>query len=200
MAISEQTAFTRFLTAILAQNDEQAEALATELQPSDEHLLLDLARSWDCDQRWWAVRALACHGSAEAIPVLVNALGDNDASVRAVAALSLGDLYRACPGAIESTLGQVATLLGDEEGFVRQAAADGLALCGDAAVNLLSALLQVPHGGARARAAYTLRKIATMKAAAVLYTYLNDPNHLVRAYAYEALDEMGLLENLLLAP
>ena len=54
------------------------------------------------------------------------------------------------------------------------------------------------HQGARTRATASLRKIGTMKAAAVLYQHLNDPNHLVRLYAYEALDEMGLLENQLL--
>ncbi len=39
-----------------------------------------------------------------------------------------------------------------------------------------------------------------MKAAAILYALLNDENHLVRAYAYEGLDEMGLLENVLVIP
>jgi HEAT repeat protein len=45
-----------------------------------------------------------------------------------------------------------------------------------------------------------LRKIATLKAAAILYALLNDENHLVRSYAYEGLDEMGLLENVLVMP
>ena len=49
----------------------------------------------------------------------------------------------------------------------------------------------------RDSAAGALRKIATMKAAGVLYALLNDPNHLVRAYAYEGLDDMGLLETVL---
>lgn len=43
-----------------------------------------------------------------------------------------------------------------------------------------------------------LRKSATLAAAGVMFQYLNDENYLVRTYAYEGLDEMGLLENLLL--
>ncbi len=37
-------------------------------------------------------------------------------------------------------------------------------------------------------------------AAGLLYRHLNDPNYLVRTYAYEGLDEMGLLETMLMTP
>jgi HEAT repeat protein len=95
-------------------------------------------------------------------------------------------------------LDQVAECLKDDDGMVRQVAADALAQCGDDAVPALARILfQQPHEGARTRAAGALRKIATMKAAGVLYALLNDPNHLVRAYAYEGLDDMGLLETVL---
>ncbi len=39
--------------------------------------------------------------------------------------------------------------------------------------------------------------MATRKAAGVLYALLNDPNPMVRIYAYEGLEEMGLLETIL---
>jgi len=45
-----------------------------------------------------------------------------------------------------------------------------------------------------------LRKIATVPAARLMFQYLNDDNYLVHTYAYEGLDEMGLLENVLLLP
>jgi len=95
-------------------------------------------------------------------------------------------------------LDQVADCLKDDDGMVRQVAADALAQCGDDAVPALARILfQQAHEGARTRAAGALRKIATMKAAGVLYALLNDSNHLVRAYAYEGLDDMGLLETVL---
>ncbi len=49
----------------------------------------------------------------------------------------------------------------------------------------------------RVRAAYALNKIRSMQAATPLFRALNDPNYLVRTYAYEALDGMGLLDVIL---
>ena len=115
--------------------------------------------------------------------------------MRAAAALALGYLYARVPDAVTPALDQVAALLSDNEGMVRQAAADCLALCGDGAVEALGRILRhSTHQGARTRAAGALRKIATMRSAAILYPLLNDGNHLVRMYAYEGLDEMGLLK------
>jgi HEAT repeat protein len=83
---------------------------------------------------------------------------------------------------------------------VRQAAADALALCGDDAVTTLATVLAGEEQGARTRAAYALRKIASLAAAAILFRCLNDANYMVHTYAYEGLDELGLLDNLLLIP
>ena len=71
-------------------------------------------------------------------------------------------------------------MLTDSDGLVRQTAADALARCGDDAVDV-EAVLDTLHDGARARAAYALRKIGTKKAAGLLYPLLDDPNHLVRS-------------------
>ena len=118
--------------------------------------------------------------------------------LRAAAALALVHLHSRAPAAVAPALDTVAALLTDDDGLVRQTAADCLAQCGDDAVPALGRVLrESAHQGARTRAAGALRKIATMKAAAILYPLLNDPNHLVRMYAYEGLDEMGLLENVL---
>ncbi len=190
-----------FLAAIAAGDDEVTEQYALQLTSADEPALLALAASGDADQRWWGVRGLAQAGTAAALPVLRNALADPDPAVRAAAALGAGYLYAREPDATAPELEAVATLLADDDGIVRQAASDALALCGDAAVPALGSVLRSStHEGARTRAAASLRKIATMKAAAILYALLNDPNHLVRMYAYEGLDEMGLLENVLVIP
>ena len=83
---------------------------------------------------------------------------------------------------------------------MRQSAADALALCSDAALPALAETLAASAEPARVRAAYALRKIGTFGAARLLYPLLNDTNPLIRAYAYEGLDDMGLLETLLLQP
>lgn len=190
--------FPNLLDAIDAGDDERAERAALQLTAADEPALLALAETEDVDSRWWAVRGLAVCGGTQAVPALLAALGDGDAGVRAAAVMALAVLHQRVPAAVEPHLGEAARLLADDDGMVRQAAADTLAQCGDDAVPALAAVIfQGTHQGARTRAAAALRKIATMKAAAVLYPMLNDPNHMVRAYAYEGLDEMGLLENIL---
>jgi HEAT repeat protein len=199
--MNEQPAVAPLMTAIDAGDDARCEALVHDLTPADSPLLVTLAADGDPDRRWWAVRALALVGADGAVPALVHCLADDDPSVRAAAAMSLGHVHRRAPAAVAPQLDQVAALLADDNGLVRQAAGDGLAVCGDDAVPALAAALrQSQHPGARSRAAAALRKIATLRAAAVLYPLLNDPNHLVRMYAYEGLDEMGLLENVLLIP
>jgi len=190
-----------FLAAIKRGDDEVTEQLALRLTAADEPDLLALAATNDVDQRWWAVRGLAQAGTAAALPTLRNGLTDADATVRAAAALAFGYLYARDPEPVAAELKHVAALLGDDDGIVRQSASDALALCGDAAVPALGEVLRTStHEGARTRAAAALRKIATMRAAALLYPLLNDNNHLVRVYAYEGLDEMGLLENVLVIP
>jgi HEAT repeat protein len=189
------------LRAIARQDDEEAERLAQSLAPADEPALLELLVSTNEDERWWAVRGLALAGSRRCVTQLGRTLYDEAAAVRAAAALALSQLHARYPTDVVSELDAVANLLADDEGYVRQAAADSLAQCGDDAVPALGHVLRTSdHQGARTRAAGALRKIATMKAAAILYALLNDENHLVRAYAYEGLDEMGLLENVLVIP
>jgi HEAT repeat protein len=194
-------ALRAYLAAIAAHDDDAAEALAHHLAAADEAALVELAFAGNVDEQWWAVRALARIGGAASVPALCASLCHEDSGVRAASALALGYVHGRAAVAVAAVLGEVAARLADQDGMVRQAAADGLALCGDDAVPPLAQLLRTSqHQGARSRAASALRKIATMKAAAVLYPLLNDENHLVRMYAYEGLDEMGLLENILLMP
>ena len=189
------------LAAVARQDDGEAERLALLLTAADEPALLELLASTNEDERWWAVRGLALVGSKDSIAPLEQKLRDEAPAVRAAAALAMADLHARYSEDTAAQLEAVADLLADDEGYVRQAAADCLAQCGDPAVPALGHVLRTStHQGARTRAAGALRKIATMKAAAILYALLNDDNHLVRAYAYEGLDEMGLLENVLVIP
>lgn len=190
-----------WLAAIAQQNDEKAESLATQLTSADAPALLALATSDDAEERWWAVRGLAIAGGPQCVEALAARLQDEQPQVRAAAALALAHLHTRYAEMVSPQLEAVAALLADDEGYVRQAAADSLALCGEDGVTPLGSVLRnSSHQGARTRAAAALRKIATLKAAAILYSLLDDENHLVRSYAYEGLDEMGLLENVLVMP
>lgn len=193
--------FEQFLDAVDIEDDDAAEALVMRLTGQDERSLIELfTDAQNPDRRWWAVRALALYGTGDAISVLVTALDDRDDGVRAAAALALANLHERAPQTVNPALDQVARLLADPQGFVRQAATDSLTKCGDDAVDTLAATLERSHQGARTRALMALRKIATFPAAKIMFQYLNDSNYLVHTYAYEGLDEMGLLENVLLLP
>ncbi len=199
---------SQFLASIDHGDDSASEQLVAQLSLGDEPALLELAKTGNIDQRWWALRALALIGSTQAVTKIVAALNDIDLTIRAVAAMALGQLHQRHPSEVGEHLPALAAHLADEEGSVRQAALEALAQCGDAALPALVEVLRGDHQAARTRAAMAVRKIAqksqtqiapTMAAAGVLYRCLNDGNYLVHTYAYEGLDELGLLETLLLA-
>lgn len=183
------------LKAIKIQDDERAEQLVLQLTPTDEPALLAWLTDPDPDQRWWAARALANCGTGSAISPLLDQLKAVEPAVRAVSALALGHLYDRVKEETLPILDTLAAHLTDEDGSVRQAVADALIRCGEDALPALAQVLQGAHEGARTRAAYALRKIGSPKAAPLLFRCLNDPNYMVHTYAHEALDEMGLLEN-----
>lgn len=186
------------MEAIDAGDDEAAELAMVEFCRQDGvDPLLELTQSEDVDRRWWGVRGLAEvaeerpeHRDA-AMPALLNALNDPEDSVRCVAALALGQAKAA------SAIPSLILLLSDPSGWVRGAAADALAMIGEVAIPALGDALQDEREGVRVRAAYALYKIKNIKAARWLFPALNDPNPIVHTYAYEALEEMGLLNTIL---
>lgn len=193
--MTESEQLSPLLAAIAADDDEQTEALVLQLTAAAEPALLTLLQTGNADQRWWAARALAHCGTAQALPALGALLHETAADLRIVAAMALGTLAPQHPDVSTPYLTTLAEHLADEEGMVRQASADALIQAGDAAIDALVHVLRFsPHQGARSRAAYALHKIGTPATVPALFRCLNDPNYLVHTYAYEALDEMGLLE------
>lgn len=198
--MATSTTYRAWLAAIAAGDDEQAEALSQQLTPADGPALLAQVASSDLDLRWWAVRALALHGPPAAAGPIAAACDDPEPSVRAAAALALALLCGRYPAAVEPYLPALAVRLADIDGMVRQANADALAQCGEVALAVLAEVLEFGPEAARTRAAYALRKMGSKPAAALLYPLLNDPNPLIHTYAYEGLDDLGLLETTLLLP
>lgn len=188
------------LAAVAAGDDDRADLVARALTPADAPALAALCADKDPERRWWAVRGLAVCGDGSHAPALMAALEDADAGVRAAAVLALVELHMAGRGEPAESMAALAARLVDDDGFVRQTATDGLARCGAAALPALADVLAGEHDGARTRAAAALRKMRLLQAAPLLYRYLNDANYMVQMYCYEALDELGLLETMLLKP
>lgn len=197
----------RFLTAVLAGDDAQAEALANAWgapgRGDGADRLMDLASSGSLDLRWWSIRALANGRTPAAVEAAAGALIDPSAEVRSVALMALAHQHGRQPGPVARHLRAMARLLADDEGFVRQTAVEALALCGDDAISVLAEVLdgldEATQSAARTRAAAALRKVGSAQAAPVLFRHLNDANYLVHSYCWQALDELGMLDNALLA-
>ena len=197
------------LDAISAGDDGAAERTAqactgqTALLPAVRPLLVDS----DPDRRWWAVRMLASLGGDEAGALLVTRLSDPDEATRCAAALGLGQLRTS------DAIPALTAHLADTSGWVRDSAADALAMIGEPALPALVEALRDGRDSIRVRAAGALRKAVIgaltgrrsaefepqfWPAIGALFTALNDPNRLVRHNAYEALDRLGLLETVII--
>jgi len=193
-----------FTSAIAAGDDARSETAALRLHPAHQGELLALMEAGG-EQRWWAVRTLAAVGDATAMPAVAAALDDADNMTRAAAALALGHLASRFPDESAPFLPALGARFADDDGFVRQQAVEGMALAGPTALPLLESLITPTNGDppndevVRVRAAATLRLMRDKRCAGLLFRLLNDSNHLVHTYAYEALEDLGLLDNLLLA-
>ena len=179
----------QFLDAIAAGDDARTEEAALALGCLGETTLpplCDLMASENPDHRWWAARTLAAVATPAARQLLITALSDPDADVRACAAQGLGELQAA-----EAVDGLV-RCLSDPSPFVSRIAADGLARIGPPAVPALVAALQEGEVLARAGAARALSIIQPEEAIPALCAALDDPSAIVTYYAEEALERMGV--------
>jgi Uri superfamily endonuclease len=204
-ALPEETWFTTTLGTerfAVASNelDELLKALATADDDGREVAALALARFGTTaikrlaemlavggtDARWWAARALAEIGGAGAVQPLVGVLQDPDPDVRACAALALG---RIGDGAAASEL---AARLADESAFVASITADALSMLGESAVEPLADKLDDKSPHVRLLAVRALSRIGSQRAIGPLFGMLEDPSYLVRHYAQEALETLGV--------
>jgi Uri superfamily endonuclease len=178
-----------WLAALLEGNEEERERAALALgQLGTDALrpLADLLTSRDPDARWWATRALAEFGGDERVALLVGILDDPDPDVRACACLALG---RVGGGSVAQAL---AVRLTDESPFVASIAADALSMIGERAVSVLTEYLDAQETHTRLLAVRALSRIRSQAAIAPLFGVLEDPSYLVRHYAQEALEALGV--------
>jgi HEAT repeat protein len=86
----------------------------------------------------------------------------------------------------------LAARLADEDTLVAGIAADALSMIGAPAVPALASMLAHRRPHVRLLAVMALARIRSQDAAAPLFAVLEDPSYLVRHYAQEALESLGL--------
>jgi HEAT repeat protein len=173
------------ISADEGSREEAALALARFGAAAAEPLVDTLARG-EPDARWWAARALAEVGGEGAVPPLVSVLDDADPDVRACAALALGRIGHG------SAAPALASKLDDESVFVAGIAADALTMLGERAVEALAGRLEDENPHSRLLAVRALGRIRSQRAIEPLFGVLEDPSYLVRYYAHEALEALGV--------
>jgi HEAT repeat protein len=145
------------------------------------------------DVRWWAARALAQVHQDATVPALVQGLEDPDADVRACCALALGRMGSGLgPSSQQDAARALAAHLSDESAFVAGIAGDALSMLGEAATEALADTLHAPSAHARLLAVRALARTKAQAAIGPLFEALDDPSYLVRYYAQEALEMMGV--------
>jgi Uri superfamily endonuclease len=177
------------LGMLVSDSEERREAAALALgrhgAAAAERLAVLLAKG-DSDARWWAARALAEVGRDGAVPPLLAVLDDPDPDLRACAALALG---RIGDGSAAPAL---ASQLNDDSAFVASIAADALGMIGEPAVDALVGKLNDESPHVRLLSVRSLGRIRSRRAIVPLFGVLEDPSYLVRHYAHEALESMGV--------
>ena len=177
------------LEVLVSGSEDNREAAALALgrfgAPAAERLAAILVEGAP-DARWWAARALAEVGQGGAVPLLVGVLSDPDPDVRACAALALG---RIGDGSAAPAL---AAHLTDDSAFVASVVADALSMIGEPAVEALAEQLTAESPHVRLLAVRALGRIRSQSAIGPLFGVLEDSSYLVRHYAYEALEAMGV--------
>jgi HEAT repeat protein len=147
--------------------------------------LLDLTRSPDADQRWWALRVLAQspHSRTE---WLVPFLNDPAPEVRQCAALGLA----ARPD--ESAIQPLIRALSDEDSMLGNLAVNALVRTGSAAVPSLIEVVKDAPQSARIHALRALADIRDQRAIPVMMQVMGEDSALLQHWAKEGLERLGL--------
>ncbi len=176
------------LVELTCGDDERAERAARRLAGlgiAALELLRPLLAAPDADARWWAVRTLA-ELPREAVPLLVQALEDEDTSVRQCAALSLSchPDERAVPALIEA--------MSAKDPLLARLAANALVSTGAAAVPALLEVLKTGQQSVRLEAARALAHIGDNRSISALFKALDEDSALMDYWANEGLERMGV--------
>ena len=181
------------LRELTCGDDQRAEEAAREfpnlppeLRQSALERLRQLLACGDVDTRWWSTRAAATLSDPQATRLLVEALQDEQASVRQCAALGC------CQQCSEEALGALMAALSDNDQLVVALAAGALAEIGKPAVTGLLEVLASGNPRARLEAAKALVKIGHERAVPAFLKELEGDSALMAYWAEEGLERMGV--------
>lgn len=138
------------------------------------------------DRRWWAVRLLSEVSPEAALPPLLSALQDTDASVRQCAALGLRQ--RPDPSAVFPLI----AALEDADVLTAQLAGQALTAIGPPAVEPLIACLPSLSPRSRPLGVRALAEARDPRAIPALFAALEDASLLVEYWANEGLERLGV--------
>jgi HEAT repeat protein len=144
------------------------------------------------DSFWWFEREQAAKDLLTAIEKmgvavvepLIEALNDNEGTVKKFAAMILGNLGDT------RALEELGMTLYDLHHEVSKAAAEALTKFGSRSVDILMEALNHPEAGIRERAISALGKIKDQRVAPVLIEMLGDPERIVRIQTIKSLGEL----------
>jgi HEAT repeat protein len=184
------------LAELTSGDDERAERsipAIVELGMAAMPALLDLTRAKEADSRWWAVRALAAspHTRTED---LLPFLSDSAPEVRAAAALAL------CDHPNESAIDALLKTLADKDTLTAGLAGNALVKIGSPSVPSLLDVMKAGVGPGRNNTPTSVRIIALRalaeirdhRAIPVMMRSLSDESAVLRYWAKEGLERLGL--------
>ena len=176
------------LDDLISGDDRRAQAAAQQFAEFDETALepvLDLARTGDPDERWWAVCALV-RSPHPRTDQLVPFLNDPEPAVRQAVILGLAD--RTDPALVEALI----KALADENALVSRLAANALTGIGVAAVPALITAMESPPMRARIMALRALAEIKDHRAIPTMMKVMREDSALLQHWAKEGLERLGL--------
>jgi HEAT repeat protein len=184
---------SQLLNELIGGDEARAEQAVSSLAALGEEAvpaLLDLTRSSDADHRWWGLRVLAQlsspSGTSRPAGWLIPFLNDPSPEVRQCAALGLA----ARPD--ENAIQPLIRALNDEDGMVRNLAANALARIGGAAVPSLIEVVKSAPQTARIQALRALAEIRDHRAIPVMMQVMGEDSALLQHWAKEGLERLGL--------
>lgn len=177
------------LTELACGNEVRAEAASTQFTAHGEpaiDALVDLLENEDSDIRWWAIRTLTTFDHPRAKEHLSRGLKDHDLAVQQCAALAL----RENPDS--RTISQLIDLLGHKDQMLSRLCGDALIAVGKDATQEIIDVIECGSPASRVEAARVLAAIEDPNSISSLFKLLDEESTLLRYWAEEGLNKMGV--------
>ncbi len=176
------------LTELVSGDEARAESAVEALVAMGERALpglVELLKSQDSDQRWWALRTLAAFDDPK-VEWFVSALEDSAAEVRAAGALALAAHPRS------EAVAPLIRLLGDEDNVTAVMAVNALVkLGGEGVPQLMDAFDQASRGG-RVQIMRALCELRDPRAIRLMLNAQGQDSAALQYWAQEGLERLGM--------